>query len=253
MYNNWHGKTSHKNLWRKAFAELRKVNFWNLYKVLDKYSLAKLEAILCDAPSSYRAETAEKEIIDEMLLVRYKKLNRKFEWSKENIERIVTVSNMFLKCWEDGFNRAKKMIDLLYTNGEKKADFYDVYDIDIKLTPEILLFDKETGEYDYPFHDIYSVLMDHQHPEDELVINIGESYYNPGTKDEGGFWDDIHLNHDLSWNIEGFGDIDLAEHYICYAIHILYSHHEWANEDIMKIKNIHVAVEITDGQYSSLF
>ncbi|GHU18056.1 hypothetical protein FACS1894163_09670 [Spirochaetia bacterium] len=125
IYNNWHGKTSHKNLWGKAFVELRNVNFRNLYKVLEKYSLAKLEAILCDVPSRYSAETAEKEIIDKMLLVRLKKLNSKFEWSKENIERIVTVSDMFLKCWEDGFNRAKKTIDLLYANSEKKANFVE--------------------------------------------------------------------------------------------------------------------------------
>jgi hypothetical protein len=95
--------------------------------------------------------------------------------------------------------------------------------------------------------------MDYQRPEHELAITITESEYDPETKDESGFWDNIHLNHDLSWNIEGFGDLDLAEHYICYAMHILYSHHEWANEDIMKIKHIEVEVEITDGHDTPVF
>jgi hypothetical protein len=160
---------------------------------------------------------------------------------------------MFLKCWEDGFNRVKAKIDLLYANCENKADFFDDYDFSIKLTPEILILDKETGEYDYPFSGFYSALMDHQRPEHELAITIIERDYNPETKDESGFRDGIHLNHDLSWNIEGFGDIDLADHYICYAMHILYSHHEWANEDIMNLNNIEVEVEITETHDTPVF
>jgi hypothetical protein len=65
------------------------------------------------------------------------------------------------------------------------------------------------------------------------------------TKDEKGFRENSHVNHDLSWNIEGFGDIELKDHYICYAIHILYSHNEWANEDILRINYIESEIRIT--------
>jgi hypothetical protein len=87
--------------------------------------------------------------------------------------------------------------------------------------------------------------MDYLDSEFELNIHIGENDYNPTTKDESGFREDIHICRDLSWNIEGFGDIDLAEQYICYAIHVLYSHNEWANKDILKINRISSRVKIT--------
>jgi hypothetical protein len=63
--------------------------------------------------------------------------------------------------------------------------------------------------------------------------------------DEDHFREYIGINHDLSWNIEGFGDIDLQDHYICYALHILYSHKHWAFKDILKINNIITEVKIS--------
>jgi Leucine-rich repeat (LRR) protein len=248
-----HGKNAHNGLWQKELAELHIVSYGARYKLLEKYSVKKLESIICDAPSFYHADNAEKELVKQLILVRRNKLNSKFEWSKENIKRLVTVSDTFLKRWEEGFKRAKSKINLLCENGENKADFYDNYNVEIQLSPSILLPDKETGEFEYPYSGVYSVLMDYQRPELELTITINNDEYNLETKDDSGFKKGIHLNHDLSWNIEGFGDIDLANHYICYAMHILYSHHDWANEDIMKINQIDVEVTIADKHDSPVF
>jgi hypothetical protein len=75
-----------------------------------------------------------------------------------------------------------------------------------------------------------------------LSIHIN---YDPLTKSEEDFRQNTFIKRDLSWNIEGFGDIDLADYYICYALHVLYSHNEWANEDICRINNILCEVKVT--------
>jgi hypothetical protein len=74
--------------------------------------------------------------------------------------------------------------------------------------------------------------------------SIGESAYNPEIKEEGDFWDIIRMNGDLSWNFEGFGDVELEGHYICYETHELYSHNHWAIEDVLYINYIPAEVGI---------
>ena len=73
-------------------------------------------------------------------------------------------------------------------------------------------------------------------------------HYDPLTKNEEGFRENIHVRRKLSWNIEGFGDTELEDCYICYAIHILYSHNEWAIGDILKINRLSSEIRVShDG------
>jgi hypothetical protein len=144
------------------------------------------------------------------------------------------------------------MIDMLYEKETDKDAFWENHDVEIILHPDILAKDEKNGEWDSPYNNVYSVLLDYM-PECELAINIVNEDYNPATKDEKGFREDINVNHDLSWNIEGFGDIDLQDQYICYAIHVLYSHNEWANKDILKINNIETEVRVTYRYNSGVF
>jgi hypothetical protein len=180
-------------------------------------------------------------------------LNRKFQWTRENISRIVQVSDRFLAAREAGFAKAKHIIDTLYENETDQEAFWDNYDVEIILEPEILVKNPENDEFEYPDDTAYSVLMDYLAAEIELNMSIGRNKYDPATKDESGFWENSHVSRRLSWNIEGFGDIDLADQYICYALHVLYSHHEWANEDILRIGNIDSRIRITHRSNSGVF
>jgi hypothetical protein len=222
-------------------------------KILEACSLKELEALLRRAPHHFQTGETGKEIVLDILLRRKILLDRKFEWSPENIRRIVTVSDKFLAAWEAGFAKAKSIIDILYEKEPDKEAFWDNYAVEITLDPQILVKNPETGEFEYPGDTVYPVLVDYLAAEYELNISVGENDYNPATKDESGFREDSHVSRKLSWNIEGFGDIDLADQYICYAIHILYSHHEWANEDILKINYIDSQVEITHLSNGDIF
>ncbi|MCL2440348.1 MAG: hypothetical protein FWD14_01280, partial [Treponema sp.] len=55
----------------------------------------------------------------------------------------------------------------------------------------------------------------------------------------------INIKKDLSWNIEGFGIIELENEYLCYAMHELSSHNHWAYQDILNIKKILTEIRIT--------
>jgi Leucine-rich repeat (LRR) protein len=229
-----------------GFAEFKTMSYHYRWKILEKYSLKELEILLCSAPRRSSAEEIDKEIVKDMMLVRRRRLNRKFKWTPKNIDRVTVVSDMFLAAWEEGFAKTKAIIDALYEKEPDKSAFWKSYDAEIILEPEILVTDKETGELDYPIDTVYAVLMDYLDAELELNIYIGDDRdYNPITKEDRGFRENIHICRDLSWNIEGFGDIDLADTYIYYALHVLYSHNEWANEDILRINHISSYVKIT--------
>jgi Leucine-rich repeat (LRR) protein len=221
-------------------------------KILDACSLKELENLLRRIPHRRLAGEAGEETIRDILLRRKILLNRKFKWIPENIRRIVTVSDEFLAAWETGFAKAKSIIDVLYEKEPDKEAFWNNYDVEITLDPQILTENTEDDKFEYPYDTVYSVLVDHL-AAGELNISIGENDYNPVTKDESGFREGIHVSRELSWNIEGFGDIDLADQYICYAMYILYSHHEWANEDILRINSIDSRVTITRLSNGGIF
>jgi Leucine-rich repeat (LRR) protein len=227
-----------------GFDELKYMSHKYRRKIFEKFSVRQLETLLCSAPRRHNAGELEKEIVKNIILVRCCRLNRKFKWTAENIRRITEVSDKFLAAWEEGFVKAKVVIDMLYEKAEDKDRFWDNYDAEIILDPEILLPDTVSGEFEYPVNGVYSVLMDYFNAEFELDLALSGDY-DPETKNENGFRENIHINHDLSWNIEGFGDIDLKDHYICYAIYVLYSHNNWANADILKINNISSEVRVT--------
>jgi Leucine-rich repeat (LRR) protein len=228
------------------FENLKKMSYRYRWKILEIYSLKELETLIVSAPGRRKADETEKEIVGDMLRERRRRLNRKFKWTPENIDRAAAVSDMFLAAWEEGYAKAKFIIDALYEKETDKAAFWEKYEAEIILDPEILFPDTETGEPEYPRDNVYEVLMDYLDSEFEMNISInGDEDYNPVTKEERGFRENIHICRDLSWNIEGFGDIDLAGKYICYALHILYSDNEWANEDILKINSISSQVRIT--------
>ena len=171
------------------------------------------------------------------MLERSTRLNRKFKWTPENIRRIVAVSDSFLQAWEEGFARAKMMLDTLCAQEPDKDAFREAYSVKITVNPEIQFGDDE----DSAETRVYDAILSRLNPDIDLCIYLN---YDPAIKDEKDFRENIHLCRDLSWNTEGFGDLDLQDHYICYALHVLYSHNEWANEDIMKINAVSVGVEL---------
>ena len=214
------GAESKKKRGAADFSDLVKMNYKYYWKFLETLPLKQLESLLCSAPLRSTASENEKFVFKWIMRERSGRLNRKFKWTDENKKRIVKVSDEFLKAWEDGSAKAKKMVEALNLRN-------DEYTIEIVLYPEITNF-KEDGVYR---DEIYGAIT--YHLDSELELSRGFRHDTLAKNDER-VGEDIHVSRKLSWNIEGLGDYELEDSYICYALHILYSHNNWAIEDIPK-------------------
>ena len=224
-----------------SFEELSTMSWRYSGKLFEAYSIKQLETLLCSAPKDFPSRN-DREIFRDIMLERYCRLRNKFKWTEENKKRIAKVSDEFLRAWEDGFARAKLIAETLYEKSQDKKSFQDKYIIEITLYPEILFSeDEEMNDW-----ELYDNITRYLYPGVELTMQIS---YDPVTKNEDDFWENGHVNRDLSWNIEGFGDIALEGYYICYALHILYSHNHWAFQDIPRINHILTEIKVTcDGE-----
>jgi hypothetical protein len=134
------------------------------------------------------------------------------------------------------------LIDDLYAKEQDKASFQDQYDTEITLYPSVLGYEDDNGEYNGEPYDTIASYLDPR-----MCLNIPVRY-DPATKDEGHFMDHIHVSRDESWNISGFGEIELMDYYICYAMHVLWHHNCWAFEDILKINYISTEIKVRYGK-----
>jgi Leucine-rich repeat (LRR) protein len=231
-------KDSYKKRGAPCFSELVFLSWRYRRELLKTYSIKQIETLLCSAPNYYNASGNDKELFKQIIAERSRRLNRKFKWTNENIKRIVKISDEFLKAWEDGFVRAKMMIDTLYENERDKDSFNDKYDLEITLDPVFMYEDDENED---PAVQLYETIFSYLNPEWEFNMSIK---YDPAAKNEEDFWGNIHISREQNWNILGLGDTELADQYICYALHILYDHYNWAFEDIMKINNISSEIKV---------
>ena len=223
------------------FKELADMSLYYRVKLVQKYSIKQLEKVLCSAPMYYYADEKERKVFRDIMIERRCRLNGKFKWTEGNKKRIAKVSDEFLKAWEEGYLKAKMIIETQYEKEKNIKSFNDKYSIDITLHPEVL-FDGDDHENE-KLYDIITSYIDYY-----LEMNM-RIKYDPVTKNDDGFKENIYIKRDLSWNIEGFGDIDLEGYYICYALHILYSHNNWAFYDIPKINNIITEIKVRcDGE-----
>jgi hypothetical protein len=223
------GADNKKKRGAAGFSDLVKMNYRYCWKFLETLSMKQLESLLCSAPMRSTASVNEKEVFKWIMQERSRRLNRKFKWIGENKKRIVKVSDEFLKAWEDGFDKAKKMVEALNPRDDK-------YRIEIVLYPDITNFRK-----DEMYREIYGTITDHLDSETELSRGFR---YDTRAENEDRSGEDLHVNRKLSWNIEGLGEYELEDSYICYALHILYSHNNWAIEDILKINSITTEIKI---------
>lgn len=93
------------------------------------------------------------------------------------------------------------------------------------------------------YEDFYTVMADYFQPNDTLKMKVN---YDPATKDESEFRDDLHISHKSNWaDCLRMPDYFYKKgSHLCYAIHELYDHNGWAFQDIAKINNIEITVKV---------
>ena len=89
--------------------------------------------------------------------------------------------------------------------------------------------------------------MDYLDMDITLCMNFN---YNPAI----GKYDflDVHIDRE-NYNIEPPMPECFKDHHICYAIHELFDHECWSLQDIARINNIEIKVEITHTESLGMF
>jgi len=176
-----------------------------------------------------------KDLLGVILSERFIKLNRNFEWTKENKERFIKVNDKITQAFEKAYNEAVSIAKELENRLNNNDDFVDDYEIIIKISPymgeEFYDDDGDVGGIGFVLSEPISGChpIRHWFGHSNLEISLSET--------------PVYLDRTLNWNIEYFGNT-FDNDYIGYGIHALLDTHQWSFKDIMNINTIWTDVEV---------
>jgi hypothetical protein len=201
-----------------------------------EYTVEQLEdMILAHRATIKYAKRDDK--LEELLYERQHKINKSFEWTPQNMEKLLHLDQKVMNCFEKMRNEAMPpLIKAL----EKYSDDKDGFEIKAMVTPFILVPD-EDGELSEPEDGIESIL--HEMLDDYILK------FNLKIK---GKRKNLHLEKDLNWNIDSCLQGKLAEHYISYAIHQLVDHSCWSLADILRINHLGATMHIEHQNFEDV-
>jgi hypothetical protein len=236
-----------KNKTLERFKKIAAMNYDKRSAVIDKEPLERLEKLICSA--LHHGNSDEEDTYHSLILRRYARLRKKWTWTPENIQRVLAVSKLFSDAWEKAFVQAKNIIDTLYGQAENKAAFLEDYRLDITLEPGIWVQDTETGEWDIQTDTAAESVIYNFKYDVFLVIMLTKNDYNPETRDESGFRENINIKRDLNWNIDGvFDGFEDEDGYICFSVYELVDNN-WAIQDVVQINRINIHIEFKQYDY----
>jgi len=162
---------------------------------------------------------------------RYVKLRETFEWTQENREKIVEVSDKFMREFKLAYDEAKKQAEILEERIKNGDPFVNDYEMEINLSfgfsDIIEKCDDEKDDYD---EDFYCFV------ENSTTIKCylcGHSGYSEKYFDEEN--EPIYLSKELNWNIEIFPKDWDENMYVSYAVHQLVCDGILSFQDFVKI------------------
>ena len=227
------------NSFGKKYNDLLYMSLDHRRQYLKSRSIKELESLLLCAPHISDSTWLDRDIVDDIMCQRYTILLKQFKPTQKNILRVVEVSDKFLKSWEEGITRARKMMEAIYDKAEDKVSFNKRYDVEIKLYPQVLYKNSKTKEWQER-DDIHNILLSYSN-KDKIYLCM-QFDYDPENKDH--HFSDLHIDLKENWNIEPPMPKCFKDHYICYAIHQLFDDIYFALQDIARINNIEVTVEV---------
>jgi hypothetical protein len=167
------------------------------------------------------------EKIEEFFRERKNGLDQKFEWSQENREKIVEISNDFMREFMFAFDEAKKQAEFLEKRIADDDPYVNDYEIEIVLS--------------FNYWDIFE-----NHDEDDFDLDLFLSNhcdikYNYGghhNRNLEGHDYPLYINQKLNWNIEIFPKDWDENMYVSYAVHQLVCDGILSFQDFLKISRI---------------
>ena len=188
----------------------------------------------------YKKDCNYNDIVRYMLFMRCKKLNNKFKWTEQNIQKLLEVNKIFTEAWEGAFIEAKTIMNTLYKRVNSNDKYLKDYGVQIELQPYINVWDDEVKAYIQTMSVIDKILRENRSFDIKMWIN---NKYYPETGDDNKFFNDKHINRNQNWKTKHFNDEILSEYNICYAMDLLCDN-TWAFEDILRINHIDIKINV---------
>ena len=168
------------------------------------------------------------EILREQFLKRKHELNKEFEWSQENREKIVEISDYFMREFQAAYDEAKKQSKILRERISDGDLFVNDCAFEIKLSFYYAdIFEKCDDEKDDYDSDI-----------DDFVSENCEIKYHSYRDYRYGRENPIYIDREDNWNIEIFPKDWDENMYVSYAVHQLVCDGILSFQDLLRIKHI---------------
>ena len=237
-----HCGRSYSNLDEKRELE----NHKKIVDKLETYTIEQLEDfVLLDY---WNKSKIIDDKLQEYLSIRQYRINKAFEWTPEDMEKLLCLNQRFIDCWEKLFSEAQGVFNALQKRINEKDDFLHDFEMEAKIE-SLIMVSNETGEWSEIEDCIEEVLIDSLRlPEVACAVNC--TSFNSRCVPNN----ILYLDKEQNWNHEYWyfkGKFD--NHFISQAIHDLYDHTFLSLPDILKINSLWVELQIQQQHFQDLY
>jgi hypothetical protein len=208
---------------------------------IEQYSVEILESMATNIYHETLHHGVDKEcdILNIILLERIRKLNNDFEWTKNNRETFLKISDKITQVFEKAYNEAIRAAKELENRLLNRDDFIKDYEIKI----EISLYMKDEYYKDEVNGSIGYVLSEPISDFYPINYSLGHTHFQRKLSEKP-----IFLDKTINWNREYLGDT-FKNNYIGYAIHSLLGTRQWSFKDIININKVWADVKVIHQYY----
>lgn len=220
--------------------------YWMLFQKtmedVKTLTIDQLETLILDLQNR-KIETAYsvKVKLEAYLTERQDKINQAFEWTSENIEKLLSLDQKMMACFEKLYDEAKPLVSSLQQRIENQDSFLCDFEIEASVTPFIMV-SNEKGDLIEAEDGIERVLMDDL---DNAILSC--SFRMFGDKH-----DILYLDKEQNWCNHGIFKDHFKEKHVSQAVHDLYDHTLWSMIDILKINELWAELKVRHQHFTEV-
>jgi hypothetical protein len=200
-------------------------------------SIEKLEEMAIQAN-----KRKDKDLLEDILIIRKIKLNSKFEWTAQNKEKLLHLNDRLIDCFEKLKAEGTVVFQTLQNRLDANDYFLHDFEIEASVTP-FLYEESENGERHEKDSGIEEVLM-WSWKDWLLSFNISNANC---------FNDTLYLDRKQSWSMDYCFKGEFDDYFISYGIHDLYDHATgWSFSDILKINHLWAELKVIHQHFTDI-
>ncbi|MDR1895530.1 MAG: hypothetical protein LBR10_01915 [Prevotellaceae bacterium] len=207
---------------------------------LETYTVEQLEAMIL---SRWNASETVDDELEDYLSARKRKINDAFEWTPDNIEKLLRLNQKLIGCFEKLRDEAKSIVKTFQKRIKEKDEFLHDFDIEARITPYIYVPD-ENGNLNEAELGMERILTD--------SLNEYTVLYHWYDVEGENIGDMLYLDKEQNWNDDPQFEGKFDGHFISQSIHDLYDHTCWSFLDILKINHLWADLRVVHQHFEDI-